>query len=40
MVCGAGENGAEQGVRGEKWKEASWGLNELQFSGRTCGRGS
>ena len=40
MVCGAGENGVEQGVRGEKGKEVLWGINEPTFNARTYGRGS
>lgn len=39
MVCGAGEDGVERGVRAEKWKVV-WGINKPKFSARTYGKGS
>lgn len=40
MVCCGGENGVEQGVRGEKQKEVLWGIKEPKFHARIYGRGS
>jgi len=35
VVFCAGENGVEQGVRGDKWKKALWGINKPNFNART-----